>query len=195
MPYGNRLPIPKLFIILAVLLFASTGIAFAQAGWKTAQEMGYTFSYPSDWNYLDLGGEDYEGTKGYTRALSPPGESNFIMVVMLFPKFKVDLKAEKMTYKDFVKTVFESFLKEGDLKDLAIEETDSVLKKGKVPAFMVLTDNDSDKFQAAMICGDLVKGNAAILMVTMELQAEQVDTGKEYLDTAEKIMASFAFPK
>jgi hypothetical protein len=195
MKNGRCFTAPKYLIALVVLLFASSALAFGQAGWKTVQDMGFSLKYPADWNYVELGGDDYEGTKGYIRALSPPGETNFVLIIMFFPDFKIDLKAEKLTYKDFIRSVFESFLKEGDLKDVKIEESDAVLKAGKVPAFMVMRQEEGENLKAAMICGDLAGGNAAIIMLSMDLPADQAEAGKGYLDLAEQIMASLAFPE
>ncbi len=184
------------FIFLAVALFL--GAAFlvsAQAGWKPLKDKGSSFNYPSDWNCIDMGGDDYGGTRGYIKALSPMGEQNFAMVVMLFPKFGLDLNANKLTFEDFMKMVFESALESGDQESGSIEQTEAVLKHGKVPAFMIIAEESEEAFKASLICGDLVNGNAAIIMLTLALTGEGVEKGKLYFDQAEQIMASFTFPK
>jgi hypothetical protein len=192
MPQGKRSFAHKVVFISLVLLSASAP-AFAQAGWKTAKEKGFTFQYPSDWNYIDSGGDDYGGTPGYAKALSPPSENNFALVILLFPKFSVDLKSEKMTYGDFMKATLEGVMQTEE-KETKIEETTALLKHGKVPAFMVMEEQDDDTIKAAMVCGDLVKGNGALLMIMMNLPSAEAETGKRYIDLAEQIMASFTFP-
>ncbi len=188
--------ISKRVTLACIALFiVSTGVAFGQAGWKTVEDQGFSFKHPSDWSLVDLGGADYGGTEGYLKALSPPGETNFALIVMIFPGFSIDLKAEEMSFKDFIKAVFESFLGKSDMKELKIEEIDGRLQKGKVPGFMVLEDKSREQVKAAMICGDLVKGNAALLVVIMNLPADEPDTARRYLDQAEQVMTSFAFPE
>lgn len=196
MSIGGQPGVMRIAFIGLLLLGASSGLVFGQeAGWKTVLDTGFTFQRPGDWNYIDLGGDDYQGTKGYLKALSPPGDPNFSLLILLFPDFSIDLKAKKMTYKDFIKSFFEAFVKDGELKDLKIEETEALLRNGKAPGFIVLPGKTEENVKAAMICGDLVKGNAALLMLMMDLPATESETGKLYLDQTEKIMASFAFPK
>ncbi|MBN2354287.1 MAG: hypothetical protein JXD23_17085 [Spirochaetales bacterium] len=191
---GYRIAKRITFICIA-LLFVPTGVAFSQAGWKAIEDKGFSFKHPSDWLIVDLGGADYGGTQGYLKALSPPSEANFAIVILTYPKFSIDLKSLNMTYKEYMKSFFEDFLKEGKFEDNKIEEIDGRLQKGEVPGFMVMEEKSEESVRAAMICGDLVKGNAAILLVTMNLPADEPETGKLYLDQAEQIMASFAFPE
>lgn len=185
----------KLVILAAVLFLGTAALLSAQAGWKPLKDRGYSFSYPSDWNCIDMGGDDYGGTKGYLKALSPMGETNFVIVIMLFPQFSLDLSSNKLTYEDFIKMVFESALDASDQEGGKIEKTEAALSHGQVPAFMLIKEESEKSFKASLICGDLVNGNAAIIMVTLALSGDDVENGKDYLDKAEQIMASFAFPK
>jgi hypothetical protein len=187
--------ITKTLCITALLLLGATSPLSAQAGWKPLSDKGFTFSFPSDWNCIDMGGDNYGGIKGYLKALSPMGKKNFVMVVMLFPEFSLDLAANKMTYEDFMKMIFASALKSSDMADSKIEQTEAVLNHGKVPAFMVVNKESKEGFRASLICGDLVNGNAAIIMLTVDMAGEGAADGGGYLDMAEQIMASFTFPK
>jgi hypothetical protein len=188
-PHFSRL------IICVILMLGAAPLLSAQAGWKANQDRGFSFSYPSDWNCIEVGGGDYGGVTGYIKALSPPGEQEFAMVVMLFPSFTFNLKAEKLTYEDFMKMVFESALEEAKQAGVEIEKTEASLKHGPVPAFMAIKEESEEAFKASIICGDLIKNKAAIIMVTMNLSGEGVERGKLYLEQTEQIMASFAFPK
>ena len=185
----------KILVLAVILFLGAASLLSAQEGWKSNTDKGYSFSYPGDWNCIDMGGDSYGGTMGYIKALSPMGASNFAMVVMLFPKFSLDLTANKMTYEAFMKMVFESALESSNQTGGEIEETEAVLSHGKVPAYMSLVDESKESFKASLICGDLIDGNAAIIMLTMALVGDDVDNGKDYLDKAEQIMASFTFPK
>ncbi len=195
MPSCGSISARRVALVGLALFLVSSVLAFGQAGWKTVTEKGFSFKHPADWEYIDLGGDDYLGTRGFLKALSPPREDHFAFFIILFPDFSLDLKAMKMTYKDFMKTMFEGFLKDENLKGLKVEETEAVLRKGRVPGFMVVEAKADANVKAAIACGDLVKGKAALLVVTMDLPADQTETGKRYLDEAEKILASFAFPK
>ncbi|HEQ71793.1 MAG TPA: hypothetical protein ENN69_04825 [Spirochaetia bacterium] len=187
--------IKRALCFLVIFLFTATAVGFAQAGKKTVKDQGFSFQHPAAWKIIDLGGDNYEGTMGYTKALSPPNESNFAMVIMLFPKFALDLESAGLSYPDFMKMVFENFLAEGEMAGLDIEETDATLQHGTVPAYMVVDDDSEDSFNAALICGDLRNGSAAIIMVSMNIPRDNLENGKAYLDEAEAIMASFTFPK
>ncbi len=195
MSIGSRHRAVRIALIGLVLLVSSAALVFGQAGWKTATQSGFSYSYPADWNPVDLGVDESGGMKVHTTALCPPSEPDFSLVVMVFPAFTFDLKAEKMSFKDFMKSVFENLLADGPMKGLKIEETDAVLRKGRVPGFMVMEAKADADVKAAIVCGDLVKGKAALLVITMNLPAGQSETGRHYLDQAGKILASFTFPK
>jgi hypothetical protein len=196
----------KVYLLLLIFTIASSSLLFAQAqpnatddkanaGLKSSNDQGFIFSYPGDWIFIDMGGDDFNGTTAYTKALSPPAEENFNMVIMIFPKFNYDLKENKISYEDFMKIVFQSVLKEGNQDNLTIEKADAKLGHGQVSAFMAVDEAKKTGFRAHMICGDLLNGSAAMIIISMDLPGDSVEKGKTYLTQAENIMTSFTFPK
>jgi hypothetical protein len=192
----NQSPAAKKILCFALLfLFASTSLLCAQAGWKPVKELGFTFKYPSDWNYVDLGKDNYGGTAGYSYTLSPPSEPDFAMLILIFPTFTLELKDGKITFEDMIKKMFEGILKQWNMAKLAIEKADAALGYGPVPGYLAIDREKTAGFRAAKICGDLISGRAAIIIIVMNLPASSIEKGKEYLESVDRILASFNFPK
>jgi hypothetical protein len=182
------------FMIAVTLLLGSVPALSADPGWKTVEENSFSFMYPSDWVYLDMGDDDFNGTTAYIKALRPLDQKHFAVLIFLFPEFTIDLQAGKLTFADFIKMVFTGALESTEEDQTKIEKTQAILKHGQVPAFMLISEQSKEAFKATLICGDLIKGAAAIIMIRLELTGEEMEMSKTYLDQAEAIMASFAFP-
>ena len=194
MKINLTLPIPAAFaVLLAAVLVAAPALADHDVATKSAKKEGFSFEYPADWTFQDLGSDDFGGMTGYTLALGAPDGLEIAVVVMVFPDFSLDLGQSGMTFKDFLKLVLENFLGE-ELAKTNIEAAECEFAHGTVTGFLA----DAGKgmiSKGASICGDKKGKAAAIVIVSFDVDQEKDDGVAEAFDMTVLIENSLTFPK